>query len=90
MDFKISRGRDKTLVEMKLAKNTQIERNLEKQLPIYQAASDAQRGTKAIIFFTRTEEEHALGILDKLGILNHRDVVMIDARADNKPSGSKA
>ena len=52
VDFKISRGaKDKTLVEMKLAKNTQLERNLAKQLPIYQAASDAQNGIKAIIFF---------------------------------------
>ena len=45
VDYKISRGaKDKTLVEMKLAKNTQLERNLEKQLPVYQAASDAKTG----------------------------------------------
>jgi len=35
VDFKISRGaKDKTLVEMKLAKNSHLERNLEKQVPI--------------------------------------------------------
>ena len=91
VDYKISRGAtDKTLVEMKLARNTGLERNLEKQLPIYQAASDAKNGIKAIVFFTKEEEQRATGILDKLGILNHKDVVMIDARADNKPSGSKA
>lgn len=75
---------------MKLAKNTGLERNLEKQLPIYQAASDAENGIKAILFFTEQEEQRAVGILNKLGILNHKDVVLIDARADNKPSGSKA
>ena len=49
VDFKISRGaKDKTLVEMKLAKNSHLERNLEKQVPIYQAASDAEHGIKAI------------------------------------------
>ena len=90
VDFKISRGRDKTLVEMKLAKNTALERNLEKQLPIYQAASDAQHGIKAIIFFSAQEKAHVEGILDRLKILGHKDIVLIDARNDNKPSGSKA
>jgi hypothetical protein len=91
VDYKISRGgKDKTLIEMKLAKNTGLERNLEKQLPIYQAASDAENGIKAIIFFSATEQARVEGILDKLGILGHKDVVLIDARNDNKPSGSKA
>ncbi len=91
VDFKISRGaEDKTLVEMKLAKNTQLERNLAKQLPIYLAASDAQNGIKAIVYFTKQEQERLEGILEKLGILGHKDIVVIDARKDNKPSGSKA
>lgn len=91
VDFKISRGaRDKTLVEMKLAKNSQLERNLEKQVAVYQAASDAENGIKAIIYFSQLERERAEGILGKLGLLGHRDIVLIDARADNKPSGSKA
>jgi hypothetical protein len=90
VDFKISRGRDKTLVEMKLAKNTALERNLQKQLPIYQAASDAQSGIKVIVYFSAQEKAHVEGILDKLKILGHKDIVLINARNDNKPSGSKA
>jgi hypothetical protein len=91
VDYKISRGaKDKTLIEMKLAKNTGLERNLEKQLPIYQAASDAENGIKAIIFFSASEQARVEGILEKLGIRDHKDVVLIDARNDNKPSGSKA
>lgn len=91
VDYKISRGaKDKTLIEMKLAKNTGLERNLVRQLPIYQAASDAKNGIKAIIFFTAAEQERVEGILDRLGILGHKDIVLIDARNDNKPSGSKA
>jgi len=53
-DFKVSRGAsDKTLVEFKLASNTQLKRNLQKQLVIYQKASDAGAGYKVIIFLPR-------------------------------------
>jgi hypothetical protein len=91
VDYKIAFGaKDKTLIEMKLAKNTALERNLEKQLPIYLAASDAQHGIKVIIYFSAMEQARVEGILDKLKILGHKDVVLIDARNDNKPSGSKA
>lgn len=91
VDFKISRGaKDKTLVEFKLASNSHLERNLEKQLPIYQRASDAKRALKVIIFFSAQEKERVDRILDKLGLTNSGSVVKIDARNDNKPSGSVA
>jgi hypothetical protein len=91
VDYKISRGaKDKTLVEMKLASNTALERNLEKQLPIYQKASDAKHGIKAIIYFSISEKRRVDTVLKKLGLQGHKDVVLIDARNDNKPSGSKA
>lgn len=91
VDFKASRGRaDKTLVEMKLAKNNKLERNLSKQAEIYQKASDAKNAIKAIIYFSYDELQKVLAILKRLGLEGHRDVVLIDARADNKPSGSKA
>jgi hypothetical protein len=90
-DFKISRGAsDKTIVEMKLAKNSQLKRNLERQVEIYKTASDASRAIKVIMFFTGEEEEKVAGILTELKMLDHRDIVLIDARSDNKPSGSKA
>jgi hypothetical protein len=91
VDFKISRGaHDKTLVEMKLAKNTQLERNLEKQVPIYQAASDAKNAIKVIIYFSIAELRKVNAILKKLKLTDSKDIVLIDARDDNKPSGSKA
>ncbi len=90
-DFKVSRGaRDKTIVEMKLAKNTQLKRNLQKQAEIYQKASDAMRAIKAIVFFTEDELARVRRILKELGLGSSKDVVLIDARSDNKPSGSKA
>jgi len=57
VDFKISRGTfDKTLIEMKLAKNKKLQQNLENQLPIYMNASDAKKGIKVIIYFTASEK----------------------------------
>src|ERR1700731_450822 len=90
-DSKISRGfSDKTIVEMKLAKNTHLRRNLEKQAEIYQRASDAKRSIKVIIYFTTDEQRRVNVILKELDLLDHPDIVLIDARNDNKPSGSKA
>lgn len=90
-DFKISKGaRNKTIVEMKLAKNTSLQRNLQKQVEIYQKASDAKSGIKVVVFFSKSEENRVRRIIKRLGLAGNRDVVLIDARADNKPSGSKS
>ncbi|USQ74016.1 hypothetical protein NF552_22705 (plasmid) [Roseomonas mucosa] len=90
-DYKISRGAsDKTIVEMKLAKNSRLKDNLLKQAEIYKAASDARNAIKVVLYFTITELQRVRAILDEVGLTRHRDVVLIDARADNKPSGSKA
>ncbi|QND24484.1 hypothetical protein HB774_34390 (plasmid) [Rhizobium leguminosarum bv. viciae] len=47
---------------------------------------------KAWFLFSEVKQEKQRldGISDTLGILGHKDVVVIDARNDNKPSGSKA
>jgi hypothetical protein len=63
---------------------------LQNKLPIYQAASDTKNAIKVIIFFTLKEKEKAVKILAKLNISDNKDVVLIDARSDNKPSGSIA
>lgn len=90
-DFKVSRGAaDKTIVEFKLASNTQLKRQLEKQVEVYQAASDAGTGIKVILFFSESELARVEGILNDLGLSGNPNVVLIDARNDNKPSASKA
>lgn len=90
-DFKISRGAtDKTLVEFKLARNTQLKRNLQKQLDIYKRASDAEAGYKVIIYFTEDELVRVEKILRELEMDKDPNIFLIDARNDNKPSGSKA
>lgn len=91
-DFKISRGSaDKTIVEFKLAKNTQLERNLEKQCKIYEAASDTTHPSiKAILYFDDEEHSKVQRILKHLKLENDPNIVLIDACDYNKPSGSKA
>lgn len=91
-DFKISRSAvDKTIVEFKLAKSTQLERNLEKQCRVYEAASDATHPSiKAILYFDDAELRRVKRILKRLKAENDSNIVLIDARDYNKPSGSNA
>jgi hypothetical protein len=89
-DFKISMGLDKTIVEFKLASNTKLENNLKKQVEIYQRASDAQTGYKVIMYFSEAEHKRVTDILGKLGLSEDPNIILIDARNDNKPSGSTA
>ncbi|MDP2800593.1 MAG: hypothetical protein Q8O26_01800 [Phreatobacter sp.] len=89
VDFKASRGRHKTLIEMKLAKNTKLEMNLKKQVEAYQDASDAERAIKCIIFFKREQYDRVKSIIKRLNLEGNPDIVLIDARSDNKPSASK-
>lgn len=91
VDFKISRSRfDKSLVEFKLASNSNLRKNLAKQVDTYKAASDSKNALKVIIFFIDKEQGRVNKILRELGLENSRDVILIDGRDDNKPSGSKA
>lgn len=91
VDFAISRGSaDKSLVEFKLASNPQLRRNLENQAPIYENASDARHSLKVIFFFSQEERGRVDGILKELKLTGHPDIVLVDARLDNKPSASKA
>lgn len=90
-DFKVSRGaHDKTIIEFKLASNPQLRRNLERQAEIYKKASDAGSSIKVIIFFSEQEQIKVEWILQELGLLGKDTVILVDARKDNKPSGSKA
>ena len=61
-DFKISEGSKvyKSLVEFKLAKNSQLKRNLKNQTKIYEKASDAKQSIKAIVYFSRPGESSGL------------------------------
>jgi hypothetical protein len=92
VDFKVSRGKaDKTLVEFKLAKNSQLEKNLAKQCEIYEKSSDSTHPSlKVILYFSEHELAKVNRILERLNLKGSPHIILIDACDDNKPSGSKA
>jgi hypothetical protein len=91
VDFKVSRGnKDKTLVEFKLASNTKLKKNLAHQVEVYEAANDTSKSIKVILHFNDSEYKRVTEILKELGLAGRRDVILIDASADNKPSASNA
>ena len=59
-------------------------------MEIDRAASDAKKGIKAIICFTLSEMTKVKALLRDLELTDDPDVVLIDARRDNKPSASNA
>jgi hypothetical protein len=91
VDFKISRGSaDSTLVEFKLASNSRLKDNIEKQVEIYQEASDAKQAIKVILYFTKEQKDRVVRILEELRMSNEKNIVLINARNDDKPSASRA
>lgn len=91
VDVKVSKGSgDKSLVELKLATNTQLERNLQNQVGVYEEANGTKKSIKVIIYFTFQELRRVQEILKRLGLVGKENIVLIDARKDNKPSASKA
>lgn len=89
VDFAISRGsQDKCLVEFKLARNTKLKQNLAHQVPVYERAGNTEKSIKAICYFTEVELEKAKAVLKDLGLEDAPNIVLIDARNDNKPSAS--
>ena len=90
-DYKISKGaRDKTIVEMKLASNSGLARQLANQAEIYQKASDAGVAFKVVVYFNLTEKSKIEKVMKELGIEKCKRIYLIDARDDNEPSASKA
>lgn len=91
VDFKVSRGSvDKSLIEVKLASNTRLKQNLENQVEVYEKANGIRKSVKVIICFTAEEQSRVDRILKELSLAGEESIVLIDARADNKPSGSRA
>lgn len=89
VDYKVSFGvKNSTLVEFKLASNSKLKQNLAKQVDVYKAASNTNRAIKVILFFSDEEEKKVLNILNELHLAGNDDIVLIDARSDNKPSAS--
>jgi hypothetical protein len=91
VDFKVSFGsKDKSLIEFKLGSNTQLKRNLQKQVEIYEKANGTRKSVKVIVNYSRHDEARVRSILRELNLQSEESIVVVDARHDNKPSASKA
>ncbi len=91
VDFKASFGSgDKTLIEIKLASSSSLKRNLERQIRVYEAANRTRKSVKMIVCYTASDQRKTERVLRELHLTEDPSVVVIDARTDNKPSGSKA
>lgn len=90
VDYSISKGSfDKTLVEFKLASNTQLKRNLLNQVKIYEIANNTKKSIKVIIYFDKNELLSVNSILKELKLTADNSIILIDASRDNKISASK-
>jgi len=65
-------------------------KNLEKQVEVYKDANNTDKAIKVIMFFTDEEQQKTTAILNELGLTGKPFIVVINARADDKPSASKA
>ncbi len=91
VDYSVSRGnKDKTLIEFKLAKSSQLKKNLQNQLEIYKKVNSTEKSIWVIVYFTSEEHERAKVILEELKLNGKENIILIDARKDNKPTASKA
>ena len=89
VDYKISYGKkNATLVEFKLASNSKLKENLSKQVEVYKAASETRRSIKVILYFSEMEYNKICNILNELDMASNEDIILIDARNDNKESAS--
>ena len=91
VDFKASYGAgDKSLIEFKLASNSRLKQNLQKQVAIYEKANRTCSSIKVIVCYRASEQEKVSRVLRELRLEGDKSIVVIDARSDNKPSASKA
>lgn len=89
VDYKISKGNNNSsLIEFKLAKSTKLKQNLQNQVEIYEKANNTSNSIKAILYFTEEEQKKTLKVLNELGLNEKENIILIDARNDNKQSAS--
>ena len=80
MDYKLSNGADNaTLIEFKLASNSELKQNLQHQVDIYKSANQTESALISIIYFTKSEFDRVQRILHELHLEDSVDIVLIDA-----------
>lgn len=89
VDFKVSMGLDKTLIEFKLAKSSSLKRNMENQVEVYKRANGTDSAVFVVIAYSGKEVEKTEDAVKVLGLNRpgSMEVVIIDASP--KESASK-
>jgi predicted transcriptional regulator len=67
-----------------------LKKNLLNQVEVSKKANQPKKSIKVILYFTEPEYEKVLRILKEIDATGDSDIVLVDARQDNKPSASKA
>lgn len=89
VDFIVSKGAaDATIVEFKMASNSDLNSNLKHQVPVYKKSNQIDNAITVIFYFSKDERERVISILEKQNRIDDKDIVMIDC-SGNKPSASK-
>ncbi|SHG01615.1 hypothetical protein [Flavobacterium defluvii] len=90
VDYSISKGsNDKTLIEFKLASNSKLKQNLEKQVEIYEKANKTKDSIKVILYFDIPEYNKVIKILKELKIDKSPNIILIDAGRKKSASNVK-
>lgn len=71
-----------------MAKSSKLKQNLKNQVEIYKKANKTENGIKVIIYFTEDEYKRVIKILEELELTEDKNIILIDARKDNKISAS--
>ena len=79
VDYAISKGsKDKTLIEFKLASNSKLKQNLDKQVEVYEKANSTTKSIKVILFFDAAEYSKVISVLKELkSIPDFKQIVSI-------------
>jgi len=80
VDYAVSKGSsDKTLIEFKLASNSKLKQNLERQVEVYEKANNTQDSIKVILYFDNSEYRKVTKVLKDLKLDNNPNIILIDA-----------
>lgn len=89
VDFIVTKGTaDGTIIEFKMASNTDLDSNVLCQVPVYKKSNQIAHAITVIFYFSKEELQRVKNILEKQNRNNNKDIILIDC-SGNKPSASK-
>lgn len=89
VDFIVTKGsNDGTIVEFKMATNSNLSDNLKCQVPVYKKSNQINNAITVIFYFSNEEFQHVKKILKKQKRLDDKDIILIDC-SGNKLCASK-